>query len=223
LPICLAHDLFSIKTPDWVVQKLYNFRPYKPQDETAVYNICLKTCDDRMDGTEVFPDFPQLLGDRLIGNFVAFSPEYSFVTEDEEGVCGYAVAALDAKVLAEKSNKMWVAAMKDKYPKPSPVTNPAEEMMATFHTEAIEVKEDVYQYYPSVLRLDVMISRMYDPAVPHRLLAATLCALKGAGSKGVHTKLNSADKFMVDFYTKLGFTSIVTTDSPAIVYMGRAM
>lgn len=29
-----------------------------------VYDICLKTCDDGMDGTDVFPENPKLIGDR---------------------------------------------------------------------------------------------------------------------------------------------------------------
>lgn len=92
----------------------------------------------------------------------------------------------------------------------------------SFHTEPLAVKEAVYQSYPSVLRLDVLVSRMYDPAVPRRLLACALCALKAVGSKGVHTKLNSGDKFMMDFYSKLGFFSIPPAeDDPEVVYMGR--
>ena len=94
--------------------------------------------------------------------------------------------------------------------------------MMSFYTEPLEVKDEVYQCYPSVLRLDVMVSRMYDPAVPRRLLASALCALKATGSKGVHTTLNSGDKFMTDFYGKLGFVPIPVNDKSAnTIYMGR--
>ena len=94
----------------------------------------------------------------------------------------------------------------------------------SFYSEPLEVKDEVYECYPSVLRLDVMVSRMYDAAVPRRLLAAALCALKATGSKGVHTTLNSGDKFMMDFYGKLGFLPIPAADkSVDVVYMGRVM
>ncbi|XP_076437462.1 protein O-GlcNAcase-like [Babylonia areolata] len=223
LPICMAHDLFLIKTPDLVVQKLYTFRPYSQQDETAVYDLCLKTCDEGLDGSDILTQFPQLLGDRLIGNFVSCSPEFCFVAEDGESVCGYVMAAPDAKDLASKSNDSWMPAMQEKYPKPAKeVLDSAEEMMVSFHTEPLAVKEAVYLSYPSVLRLDVLVSRMYDPAVPRRLLACALCALKAVGSRGVHTKLNSGDKFMMDFYSKLGFFAVTTTeDDPDVLYMGR--
>lgn len=32
--------------------------------QEPVYDICLKTCDDGMDGTDVFPENPKLIGDR---------------------------------------------------------------------------------------------------------------------------------------------------------------
>ncbi|KAK7109534.1 protein O-GlcNAcase-like [Littorina saxatilis] len=226
LPICATHDLFLIKTPDWVIQALYRNRPYKQEDQTSVYDICLKTCDDGMDGSEAFSEFPHLLGDRLVGSFLAFSPEFCFVVEGEHSMCGYAMAALDAQDLATKSNQAWVPAMQDKYSRPAQENlSPAEKIMLSFHTESLEVREDVYLSYPSVVRMDVMFSRVYDPAVPQRLLASALCAIKAAGSKGVHTKLNSGDKFMVDFYTKLGFVLIpapaAADQTSEFVYMGR--
>lgn len=32
--------------------------------QAKVYEICRKTCDDGMDGTDIFPEHPELLGDR---------------------------------------------------------------------------------------------------------------------------------------------------------------
>ena len=32
--------------------------------QPVVYDVCLKTSDDGMDGSEVFPEYPHLLGDR---------------------------------------------------------------------------------------------------------------------------------------------------------------
>lgn len=47
------------------------------------------------------------------------SSEFCFVTEDDEGVFGYVMAAPDAKSLVNKCNESWVPAMKSKYPKPA--------------------------------------------------------------------------------------------------------
>lgn len=48
---------------------------------------------------------------------MTLSPEYCFVVEDEEGVCGYACASLDTEVLQHKSSLSWIPAMCEKYPK----------------------------------------------------------------------------------------------------------
>jgi len=37
------------------------------------------------------------LFNRLIGGFLTLSPEYCFIVEDEVGICGYALAALDGQ------------------------------------------------------------------------------------------------------------------------------
>lgn len=223
LPISAAHDLFMLKPPDYIITELYNFRPYQPQDKTTVYDICLKTCDDGMDGSNIFCGVPSLLGDRLVGNFLAYSPEFCFVAEDSESICGYILASVNAKELASKSNNLWVPAMKEKYPRPEREDfSPSDEVILSFYNETLDVKDEVAQCYPSVLRLDVLTHRILDPAIPRRLLACAMCVLKAAGSHGVHTKLNISDKYLVDFYAKLGFFSITTSDGPDdIIYMGR--
>ena len=99
-----------------------------------------------------------------------------------------------------------------------------QEVMLSFHNEPTGPGEDVYQRYPSVLRLDILASRLTDPAVPRRLLACALCALKAAGSCGVHTELNAGDEFMADVYAKLGFITVGTESeksSEDMIYMGR--
>lgn len=47
------------------------------------------------------------------------SSELCFVVEDQEGVCGYALASLDALALQQKCNMAWIPAMCNKYHKPN--------------------------------------------------------------------------------------------------------
>ncbi|KAK7109535.1 protein O-GlcNAcase-like [Littorina saxatilis] len=225
LPIAAAHDLFFIKPPEIIVPVLPRFRPYQPEDEEAVYDICLKTCDDGMDGTDVFPENPKLIGDRLVGRFLSLSPEFCFVSEDQHGVSGYVLAASDARRFLAKTKEAWTPAMREKYPKPlHDDISPAEEVMLSFHNEPSQPGEDVYSRFPSLLRMDILATRLTDPAVPRRLLACVLCALKAAGSYGVHTELNTGDEFMTDVYTKLGFVNVGSESdksSEDMIYMGR--
>lgn len=34
--------------------------------QATVYDICLRTCDDGMDGSEVFPEYPQVIADKYV-------------------------------------------------------------------------------------------------------------------------------------------------------------
>lgn len=53
---------------------------------------------------------------RLVGAFVTFSPEFCFVVEDDDGVIGYALAALNAKQFYQKVKTAWIPEMRTKYP-----------------------------------------------------------------------------------------------------------
>ncbi|KAL5021377.1 hypothetical protein ScPMuIL_000532 [Solemya velum] len=227
LPVETVPDLFLLKAPAppyGTSRKMYSYRPYFPSDESRVFNICLKTCDDGMDGTEVFPDMPDLIADRLVGPFVILSSELCFVVEDQEGVCGYALASLDALALQQKCNMAWIPAMCNKYHKPNKTDlSPSEEVILSFHTEQRKLSNAIAARYPSVLRLDILPNHIEDPAVPKRLLACVISALKTNGSIGVHVELNVGDKYMLEFYRKLGFFPISVNDavSDEILYLGR--
>lgn len=54
---------------------------------------------------------------RFVGNFLVTSPEFCFVVEDDDGMCGYATAAPDTKELAAKSQSSWLQTMRERYPK----------------------------------------------------------------------------------------------------------
>jgi len=226
LPISTAHDLLYIRHPDVILKRTLKYRPYKLSDEKTIYNICLKVCDDGMDGTEVFPEHPQLIGDKLIGGVLNLCPEYSFVAEDDEGVMGYAVAALDAKQFRQKHDIAWVPAMCEKYPLPTHggELTPAEEIVSSFHTALPEIPADVTSLFPSCIRLDILVPRVEDQTVTKRLLSCVLAALKAQGSAGVHVQLNAGDKYLMEQYRLLGFMPVKTeTTLEDTVYLGRLL
>lgn len=53
---------------------------------------------------------------RIVGAFCCISPEFSFVVEDETGIVGYALAALNAKDFYAKLKISWIPEMQLKYP-----------------------------------------------------------------------------------------------------------
>lgn len=53
---------------------------------------------------------------RLVGAFLTVSPELSLIVEEETGIVGYAVAALDARQFYSKVRLTWLPEMCLKYP-----------------------------------------------------------------------------------------------------------
>lgn len=53
---------------------------------------------------------------RCLGPCLALCPEYSFVLEDELGVCGCVLGVLDVRSFTKRCQASWIPAMSDKYP-----------------------------------------------------------------------------------------------------------
>ena len=61
----------------------------------------------------------QSLFRRLVGALLTLSPEYCFVAEDDSGLCGYLLAALDSKKFWTKYELAYLPEMRVKYEKPT--------------------------------------------------------------------------------------------------------
>ncbi|KAJ8026164.1 Protein O-GlcNAcase [Holothuria leucospilota] len=225
LPLEGAGDLFY-KTPPPVSNKVYTIRPYLHTDEPSIYKVCRMTCDDGADGSDIFPDHPDLIGDKLVGHFLTLSPEYCFVVTDNEEIVGYAVATKDSQSFRKQVDVSWVTSMKEKYPHPEKAENlsPAEEIIVSFHDSKVEVPAALSTQFPSLLRLDIL-PKVQDVGVTKNLLACVLSALKSNGSCGAHVEVLVGERNQLEFYTKLGFFELPKTDftSEDCIYLGRAI
>ena len=94
-----------------------SIRPYRDSDLDDLYRICLQTGDSGQDATSMFDD-PRLLGHVFAAPYGLFEPSLAFVAEDEAGVGGYIVGALDSRAFAERLEADWWPALRDRYPAP---------------------------------------------------------------------------------------------------------
>nr|CAD7570920.1 unnamed protein product [Timema californicum] len=224
IPVDSGNDLFVYKPPDVPSSKIYTIRPYLPMDESNVYDVCRHTCMDGMDGTECFSDQPNLVGDKLVGGFLSLSGEFCFVVEDEVGLVGYALAALDAKQFHKKLELDWLPDMCDKYPSPNKTADQGmsrpEELMSWFHTFKGDVPESIHSQHPSVMCCS-LLSTVLDQSVAKRMITCLLAALRANGSFGVYAAVSSREQYMLEFYGKLGFLELCPGLSPETTYLGR--
>lgn len=188
-------------------------RPYTPQDEAAVYEICRRTCDDGMDGTEIFPNHPELIGDKLVRTFISLSPQYCFVVEDDQGICGYVLGALDSKEFKKAAEMNLFPVLREKYPKSEKTEGltPAEEIICSFHNDTPSHPESLTTRHPSIIRMDMLTERVsVDDSAVRRSLASAVSALKVNGSHGMFTEINIGDHNTIEMYTKHAFYEVLS-------------
>ncbi|KAG7248709.1 hypothetical protein CRUP_007052, partial [Coryphaenoides rupestris] len=112
-----------------------------------------------------------LIGDRLVGGILSLSPDYGFVLEDEEGICGYAIGTEDVKPFVKKCKLSWIPFMQEKYHKPDheKELSDAEKMMLSFHEEEEGLPESFLSNFPSLIKVDIH-AKVTDPSVAKSMM-----------------------------------------------------
>ncbi|XP_062376421.1 protein O-GlcNAcase [Sardina pilchardus] len=226
LPIDGANDLFYQPPPSMPTSKIYSIRPYYPKDEPSVYKICREMYSEGCDEMPFSDQDPDLIGDRLVGGFLSLSPDYGFVLEDEEGICGYALGTMDVKPFVKKCKVSWIPFMQEKYTKPEgdKELSEAEKMILSFHEEEEGLPESFLGNFPSLIKVDIH-AKVTDPSVAKSMMGCLLSSLKANGSHGAFCEVRQMDKRMLDFYSKLGCFEVAKMEGfpKDIIIMGRSL
>ncbi len=84
-----------------------HIRPFRPGDEAAVADICLKTADAGADATGVFDD-DAIWAEIFVLPYVHRHPDLAFVVEADDGrVVGYIVCAPDTNAFEDWFHDEW--------------------------------------------------------------------------------------------------------------------
>ncbi|XP_059214988.1 protein O-GlcNAcase [Centropristis striata] len=226
LPIEAANDLFHQPPPSMPTSKTYTIRPYFPKDETAIYKICKEMYSEGMEDVPASDDDSDLIGDRLVGGLLSVSPDYGFVLEDDEGICGYALGTADVQPFVKKCKLSWIPFMQEKYLKPDcekDLTD-AEKMMLSFHEEEEGLPASFLSNFPSLIKVDIH-AKVTDPSVAKSMMGCLLSSLKANGSLGAFCQVRQSDKRMLDFYSKLGCFEVAKMEGfpKDVIIMGRSL
>uniref|UniRef100_A0A3Q2YJC6 Si:dkey-183c6.8 n=1 Tax=Hippocampus comes TaxID=109280 RepID=A0A3Q2YJC6_HIPCM len=186
LPIGGSGELFTHPPPLFPTSRLYNIRPYRNKDKC---------------GQDSGASHPDVVGDRCLGPCLALCPEYSFILEDELGVCGCILGILDVRSFAKRCQASWLPAMRDKY-------LPKGDLIKLMEEDQGEYPDSLLYHFPSQLRLDTL-PELVDVSVSRTLLVTLLVALKANGSQGVFCEVQPTDRQRLEFLTKLGFLEIL--------------
>ena len=198
----------------WVI------RAARPGDEKAVYYVCLKTGDHGKDGEPFYREDPDALGRIFVGPYLKFEPDLSLILEDDEGVCGYALGALDSRTFYARYDREWRPALCARFPEPR--GDPGgwtrvQEVHSWYHHPDYYCPEP-YESYPSHLHID-LLERARGRGYGRRMLEQVMATLALRGSPGAHLGVSVRNEGAIGFYQQLGFRELVRHEG--VVYMGK--
>lgn len=176
-------------------------RAYRPADLDALYDICLDTGNGGRGARHLFDD-PRLLGHAYVGPYVAFEPDLAFVVEDDEGICGYAIAAADSEVFEDRLEHDWWPDLRIRYP----LTANPNRVVEHIHRPA-RVDHRLALDYPAHMHAN-LLSRAQGKGYGGRLVRTVLERLE----KGVHVHVRHHNTHAVGFWEHLGFRVVDSAD-----------
>jgi ribosomal protein S18 acetylase RimI-like enzyme len=186
----------------------------------------LKTGDHGQDGEPFYRDDPDALGRIYVGPYLAFEPESSLVLEDDEGVCGYALGAVDSRAFYRRYEQEWRPGLCARFPPPqgdqSRWTRTQQAHHAYHHPDYY--CPEPYTSYPSHVHID-LLPRVQGRGYGRRMLEELMDGLRRRGSPGAHLGVSAMNSRAADFYRKLGFRELARTghDDDAVIYMGKTL
>ena len=199
----------------------FNIRRCEPRDVDAAYEVCLRTGDDGEDASHAFDD-PKALGHIYVGPYLKLEPHLAFVLEDPQGVCGYALGALDSKTFYHGYLNQWLPDIRQRHPEPAgdPArwTRTQKVYFDYYHPELF--MPEPYNQYPSHLHID-LLPHARGRGLGRALMNVLLADLAAKGSPGVHLGMGAANARAERFYLKLGFHELARLGD--VLYLGKKL
>lgn len=201
--------------------RTFRIRRGQAYDRDAAYAVCLKTGDDGKDATALYDD-PAALGRIFVGPYFSLEPDLAFVLEDEGGVCGYVMGALDSKRFYQEYLEKWIPLLQREFPAPTgdPVNwSRTARIYHDYHHPEVFCPEP-YDVYPSHLHID-LLPRAQGHGWGRRMMEHFMEALRSKGSPGVHLGVGQVNERAIGFYHNLGFAELARVRD--VLYLGRRL
>ena len=202
----------------------YRLRPATAADHPALEMVCLKTGDSGKDATEREDD-PRLLGLIYAVPYQVFAPEYAFVIDGPNGVCGYVLGALDSAAYYEWAGREWFPKVASTLADPGPDRDTWKGSDWARH----ELHHPQFTYppalhpYPAHGHID-LLPEIQGRGFGRKALEHVMAALKRDGAPGMHLGVGPRNRNALAFYERLGFVRLTGPDAPRnAVYMVREL
>lgn len=198
----------------------------RPEDQPGAYHVCMKTGNFGKDGEPFYREDPDALGRIFVGPYLAYEPEFSLILEDENGVCGYALGALDSRRFYHRYETEWRPALCAQFP--APTGDPAKwtrvQNVHQWYHQPDYFTPEPYANFPSHLHID-LLEHAQGRGFGRRMLEQVMNKLRERGSPGAHLGVSLLNTTAFGFYERLGFRELIRVGegSDGCVYMGRSL
>ena len=197
-------------------------RDYLPGDEQAAAFICMKTSDNGRDGEPFFADDPDALSRIYTAPYLTFTPELALMLEDEQGICGYAMAVLDSREFYARYEHETRPTLCSRFPAPSGDASTWSRLEAVYHLyhHPDYFCPEPYDDYPSHLHID-LLPRAQGQGHGRMMIQQLLERLRAQESPGVHLGMSKVNDAAYGFYLAVGFKELIRHDDA--IYMGMRL
>jgi ribosomal protein S18 acetylase RimI-like enzyme len=181
-------------------------RPFRPGDEPALADVCLRTADSGADATGVLAD-DDLWAEVFVLPYVARHPDLAFVVETDDGrVAGYIVSAPDTRAFEEWFRTQWWPRHAQRWPQPDEERTRQDGVLRYAYARRAGA-EPYGDTYPAHLHID-LLPELQGQGWGRRLIDTLVEALRERGVTGLHLVAGAENAGAVAFYERIGFTPL---------------
>ncbi|KAA9107636.1 GNAT family N-acetyltransferase [Microbacterium rhizomatis] len=183
-----------------------SIRPFRPGDESALADICLRTADAGGDATGVFED-DAIWAEIFVLPYVARHPDLAFVVEaDDRRVVGYIVGTPDTDAFEAWFRDEWWPEHGARWPR-SGAGRTRQAATLRYADARRPGAEPFSAEYPAHLHID-LLPETQGGGWGRRLIETFVEALRRRGVTGLHLVASDANLGAIAFYPRVGFTPI---------------
>lgn len=192
----------------------YVLRQALPEDHAALKLVCLRTGDSGKDATGREDD-PDLLGLIYAVPYQVHAPDFAFVVEGPNGVCGYILGAADSDAFYRTLRRDWFPALAAGLADPGP--DESRWRGSDWARRAIHHPDLVFPSalapYPAHGHID-LLEEARGRHIGQRGMAHLMEKLAAAGCDGMHLGVSPTNQGALAFYRRLGFSQVSDPSLP---------
>lgn len=195
------------------IDEEFAIRRATADDHDALKHVCLLTGDAGRDASDREDD-PDLLGLLYTVPYQVYEPDFAFVIENRDGVCGYVLGAPDTERFMRHMNEDWLPPLQRRHADPGSDRTKwagSDWVRYAIHHPP-EALDPELAPYPAHGHID-LLPVAQGKGVGKRAMQHLINLLRETGAPGMHLAVSPRNERALRFYAKLGFEVL---DPPGI-------